>query len=521
MLSSLSVYQASEPAPIDRWLIQLASDDSACLDNWWSAHRAEGYKKRLPLGNWWVVEVPGHLKNSLEALPCLMDIQPDTKIEWRDRVPNDPTYISQSDMNLIRMPAAWGISTGGLTTRGDTIVVAIIDDGFQTDHPDLVENIWLNHHEISGDGIDNDMNGYVDDRMGYNVSTENDSHPVKTHGTSVSGVIGAVGNNGKGVAGVNWDIKLMWISGAGFESDVIMAYQYILDMRNLYDQTGGEKGAFIVVTNLSGGINNAWAKDHPLWCEMYDKLGARGILSVTAAPNNPISVDVDGDMPTTCTSPYMIAVTNVDGSDVLVANAGFGEKSIDIGAQGHGTITTATFSEYKPFPGTSAAAPHVAGAVALLYSTPCTEFLDDLITDPDMIAERVRDIIYNTAADNNSLEEITVTGKRIDVGDAMLATTSENCGAPIIPKIRVVSIVPNPAQDQMVRISFEAEGVISGAIFELFAANGVKVLEVGVDETIQDQGYVEIRGIDLPAGVYFLTLRFEGEKDTHKLVILN
>lgn len=520
-LFALNAFPAPEPAPVDRWLIRLESDDATCLDTWWATYVADGYKKKLPVDTWWVVEVPGQLRASLEALPCLLQMQPDMKIDWRDRVPNDPTYISQSDMNLIRMPAAWGISTGGLTTRGDTIVVAVIDDGFQTDHPDLVENIWINHLEISGDGIDNDMNGYIDDRMGYNVSTENDSHPVKSHGTSVSGVIGATGNNGIGVAGVNWNIKLMLISGAGFESDVIMAYQYVLDMRNRYDQTGGEKGAFVVVTNLSGGINNAWAYDHPLWCEMYDKLGARGILSVTAAPNNPISVDVDGDMPTTCTSPYMIAVTNVDNSDVLVSNAGFGAESIDIGAQGHGTITTATFDAYKPFPGTSAAAPHVAGAVALLYSTPCTEFLDDLMTDPDGIAERVRDIIYATAAANNSLEEITVTGKRIDVGDAMLATTSANCGAPIIPEIQVVSVVPNPARNEVVRISFEAEGLISGAIFELFAANGMKILEVGVDEAIQDEGFIEIQGRDLPAGVYFLTLRFEGEKDTHKLVILN
>ena len=527
LLISLLVFNPtsiSTTAPLDRWLVNLESQDNTCLDQWWSYHQldsSQGFLKQLPVGNWWVIEIPGQFSSSLKDLSCVIYMGPDQKITWRDRVPNDPAYISQGDMNLIGMPAAWGISTGGLTSRGDTIVVAVIDDGFQTDHPDMTDNIWLNYNEIPNDGIDNDMNGYVDDRMGYNVSSEDDMHPVKSHGTSVSGIIGAVGNNGIGVSGVNWDVKLLFISGADFESDVILAYQYALDMRQLYDQTDGEEGAFIVTTNLSGGINNAWADDHPLWCEMYDKLGDGGILSVTAAPNNSISVDVDGDMPTTCSSPYMIAVTNVDASDVIVGNAGFGAVSIDIGAQGHGTFTTATFDQYKVFPGTSAAAPHVAGAIALLYSTPCSEFLDDLEMDPDLVAERVRDIIFNTGSINNSLEEITVTGKRIDVGEAMLSTTSANCGVPIVPDIQIVSIVPNPSRDEVITVQFEAEGVISGAIFELFASNGMRVLEVGVDEEIQNSGYVEIDAIDLPAGVYLLTLRYQGEKVTHKLVVLN
>src|SRR5690606_21919001 len=109
-------------------------------------------------------------------------------------------------------------------------------------------------------------------------------------------------------------------------------------MRKAYRHTTGARRAFAVAANLSGGINNAWADDQPLWCRMYDKLGEEGILGICAAPNNPISVDVEGDMPTTCTSPYMIAVTNVGLTDELVGNAGFGAVSIDIGAPGHGTI---------------------------------------------------------------------------------------------------------------------------------------------------------------------------------------
>ncbi len=516
--------QANSSEPLDRWLVELQSADSRCLVEWW---KHQGFEtsdfmmKPLPIDQWWVVQIPARSSASLKALSCIQYIGVDQKIEWRDRVPNDPSYISQTDMNLIGMPGAWGISTGGVTTTGDTIVVAVIDDGFQADHPDLVPNIWINRLEIPDDGIDNDINGYVDDRIGYNVVTEDDTHPVKSHGTSVCGVIGAAGNNNTGVSGVNWNVKLMLISGADFESDVIEAYQYVLDMRELYQQTNGSKGAFIVATNLSGGINNAWAADHPLWCDMYNKLGAKGILSVTAAPNNSISVDVDGDMPTTCTSPYMIAVTNVDASDVIVGNAGFGATSIDIGAPGHGTFTTASFNQYKEFPGTSAATPHVAGTIALLYSTPCEEFLTGLETNPAQAAERVRDLIFSTATVNNSLSEITTTGRRIQVNKAMLATTTTDCGAPIVPGIRIVSIQPNPVGSQKSKVYFAIEGVVSGAFFEVFSANGSKVMEIGVDETIAQAGYVEIDGNALPAGVYAVTLRNGGSKMTRKLMVIH
>jgi subtilisin family serine protease len=170
-------------------------------------------------------------------------------------------------------------------------VIAVVDDGYDFDHVDLVQNIWHNRDEIPGDQIDNDGNGYIDDYKGLNVLTGKDDHPKHQHGTQVCGVLGAKGNNALGVTGINWNVKLMLISNAGYESEVIEAYQYALDMRKKYDDTDGAEGAFVVATNLSGGIDFEFAQDHPLWCEMYDKLGVAGILSVAAAPNHSISVD--------------------------------------------------------------------------------------------------------------------------------------------------------------------------------------------------------------------------------------
>src|SRR6187402_742174 len=179
----LFVPTPSEPA--DRWLVELKSNDQTCLQQWWTSEGLEQSAltlKTLPVGNWWVVEVPTRLSSSLKAQPCIARIYEDKKIEWRKQ-PNDPVYINQSDMNLIGMTKAWDIATGGLSANGDTLVVALMDDGFEFAHPDLDGNIFINHLEIADDGIDNDNNGYIDDRMGYNVATGNDHHQVKTHGT--------------------------------------------------------------------------------------------------------------------------------------------------------------------------------------------------------------------------------------------------------------------------------------------------------------------------------------------------
>lgn len=519
-LLTFFISQNTPTIPLHRWMVEVSASHTSCLEEWWGSENLSednGWMKALPVEGWFVVEIPTTREESLRVLPCLLQMVPDQRIEWRLQ-PNDPAFVNQRDMNLIGMAKAWDVATGGVTARGDTIVVAVIDDGYQTNHEDLDGIFWTNTSEVPGDGEDNDANGYTDDYMGVNITTLNDQHPVRTHGTSVCGVIGAKGNNGKGVSGVNWNVKIMLISGADFESDLIESYQYVLDQRKKYRQTNGAEGAFVVVTNLSGGVNNAWADDHPLWCNMYDKLGEEGILSVCAAPNQGISVDDEGDMPTTCTSPFMIAVTNVDLTDEILSNAGFGATSIDIGAPGHGTITTASPSQYKEFPGTSAATPHVSGAIALMYSTPCTSFLYDIDTDPEATAARVRDILFATAKANNSLNEITVTGKRVQV-DAALQATVESCGENTSSSVVISSVRPNPVRLADTRVFFNVTGDTSDVRLFVYGTNGALVYDIPVGQAELAQGYLDLKTQSLPAGIYMLTLRQKEQKFTRRLFV--
>ncbi|TET60987.1 hypothetical protein E3J48_06095, partial [Candidatus Aerophobetes bacterium] len=133
------------------------------------------------------------------------------------RSPNDPYFKDQwalkntgqnggvSDAD-IHAPEAWYRSTGSRE-----VVIAVIDTGIQIDHPDLASNIWTNPGEIAGNGIDDDNNGYIDDTHGWDFRNNDSSvyDGIDWHGTHVAGIVGAVGNNGQGIAGVNWQVKIM------------------------------------------------------------------------------------------------------------------------------------------------------------------------------------------------------------------------------------------------------------------------------------------------------------------------
>lgn len=295
-----------------------------------------------------------------------------------EAVPNDPRFNEQWALNNtgqgggtpgadISAVQAWDLTTSGVTATGDTIVLAIVDNGFDLNHNDLP--FWKNWSEIPGNGIDDDGNGYVDDFHGWNAYNNNGNITSSQHGTHVSGIAGAKGNNGIGVAGVNWNAQIMPIQGSsGTESIVLIAYNYVLKARKLYNQTNGAQGAFVVATNASFGVDYGNPANFPLWCAMYDSLGVQGILSMGATANANINVDIQGDIPTACPSDWLISVTNTTSSDLKNSGAAYGLTTIDLGAPGTSILNTSTSSGYATLTGTSMATPHVTGAVGMMFA---------------------------------------------------------------------------------------------------------------------------------------------------------
>jgi len=382
----------------------------------------------------------GFLKNH----PLVVSAQFNHWTEHR-AAPNDLFYglqwhwnnTGQSDGSIgadIAMEAAWDITTGGVTAQGDTIVLAIIDDGMDLDQADLQQNLWINHAEIPFNGIDDDENGYVDDYRGWNVFSEADNQGIGSHGTAVAGVAGAVGNNGIDVTGVNWNVKIMSImASGGTEAEIITGYDYAATQRSIYNQTNGEQGAFVVATNTSFGIDQGNPNDAPLWCEFFDILGEVGILSIAATTNDDVNVDVVGDLPTTCSSPYLISVTSTNHQDMRGAT-GYGIQNVDIAAPGVAIWTLAQGDGIGLRTGTSFAAPAVTGLIGLLYSLPCGHLGTIAINEPTLAAELIRDFVYSGVENIPDLADEISTGGRMNAFLSLNTALNicENCTAAVV-----------------------------------------------------------------------------------------
>jgi serine protease len=458
-------------------------------------------------------------------------------VEERVLEPNDPFYVdgTQWDMNNsgqnggtndadIDAPEAWELCTGGITAAGDTVVVAVVDGGFSITHQDL--NFWKNYAEIPGNSIDDDNNGYVDDVNGWNAGSNSGNITASPHGTHVSGTVAARGNNNLGVAGVNWNAQVMPVMyGSATESNVVNAYSYVFKQRQIYNQTNGNSGAFVVSTNSSFGVNNGDPAAYPIWCGMYDSLGTIGILSAGATMNSNLNVDVTGDIPTACPQDHLITVTNTTNQDFKFGTAAYGLTTIDIGAPGTNVYSTTTNNNYTNMTGTSMATPHVAGAVGLMISAACPQLLEDYKNYPDSIALLFKEFMLDHVDQVTDLQNKTVTGGRLNVFNSLVAInnycllTSSQIKKIGDSMISDLNLQPNPAQDYLqLFYSLPQSGNLQISIIDMAGRNVKQMQRANFSEGFHSH-IIDVQ--DIEAGIYFIQLQVGENQSSVKKFIKN
>ncbi len=435
----------------------------------------------------------------------------------REERPNDPLFDNQVDLELINAPEVWEFTKGGTTALGHEIVVANLESSV---HEDIEENYWYNEGEFPSDGLDNDENGYVDDYLGVNITENNDYHPSSNHGTSVGGIIAAKGNNNLGVTGVNWDVKLMIVTSRLTKAEIMEGLTYVYDMRKKYNDSGGNAGAFVVAINTSFGFDNQKVEDDPLneiWCQLYEDLGAVGILS-SSATNNTLNTNIDlvGDMPTTCPSDFLIGVTDSNTEDQL--EAAIGPIHVDLSAPGTGTFTVETTNDYGIFTSTSAAAPHVAGGIALLYSLPCEKLAQAAIDQPEATALLMKDFILNGVKKLDALEGKMVAGGRLDLKGSMNLITEYCDGVPEGP-LEITSLTPNLLRAGMVLSAKFQTPDRNKYTIQVFDAIGQLLQKEEITIPTFEAFEYKVKTNNFAPGVYILSIENINDIQTKKFVI--
>ena len=396
----------------DRFIVVPKEGVDPAEFNRWLADRGLTARSRAP----WertarVVQPPegGDLQAAIETCSRsdLVDfVEPDYLIRPA-LVPDDPQFTDGTAWALDNTGTSGGVANADigateawdLVTDASEVVVAVVDSGVRTTHEDLSANLWQNPGEIPGNGIDDDHDGIVDDVVGFDaVNGTGDPTDQAGHGTHVAGIIGAVGNNGKGTAGIAWKVRIMALRflddvQGGSTSDAITCIDYAV-----------AHGARVI--NASWGTSQ---RSRSLQ-RAIQRARAAGVILVAAAGNDGVNLDVTPTYPGAFPEDNLVCVTGTTRGDAKYAEGNYGSVGVDLGAPAVGIYSSWSTADdaYAYATGTSMATPMVTGSIALLIAR-----------HPEAGYQAIIEALLQSVDPLPALAGKTVTGGRLNVAKAL------------------------------------------------------------------------------------------------------
>ena len=404
------------------------------------AGKVRSSMRRIPLD---VVEIPSQadpraMVAAYQRHPQVEYAEPNYRLS-SNRMPNDPRFSDQwalqnTGQNQGLVGADIGVRPAWRSTLGsEEIVVAVIDSGIDYTHPDLAANMWINPAPTFGDIHGARWTG------GNGTLTSGDPMDDDGHGTHVAGILGAVGNNGTGITGVTWNVRLMALKflnadGFGSTADAIAALEYAID-----------KGAHITNNSWGGGGLSLALRD------MIAAAGEANQLFVTAAGNRDSNNDIAASYPASFDLDNIISVASSNRNDQRAFLSNYGVGTVHLAAPGESIVSTIPGGGYQLFSGTSMAAPHVAGVAALILSL-----------NPGEAYAEVKRAILGGVTPLPHWEQLVISGGRLDAGGALanLVPEFKLSGLPLFP------LVLPPGRSLVIEVSYapRAAGVHQASV---------------------------------------------------------